>query len=212
MAYDYIQDPEEIERKSFEMIAEALGEKNGTGVKMDMIKRVIHTTGDFDFGDLLHFKAGVEDKLLDAFRHGATIISDTNMIKAGISKTLADKLGIRLECFVGSEEAQKVAREKGITRSMANMDMAAKIPGRKVFVIGNAPTALYRIMELVEAGDLVADAVIGVPVGFVGAAESKEALWATEIPSVISRGRKGGSTIGVAMVNAVLREAVKKID
>lgn len=212
MPYNYIRDPEEIERKSFEIISENLGQKNGSGLKMNMIKRVIHTTGDFDFGDLLHFKPGVEDKILNAFRNGCTIVSDTNMIRAGISKKLTEKLGIRLECFVDSQDAKKIAKEKGITRSMANIDLAAQLPGRKVFVIGNAPTALYRIMELVEEGELDPDAVIGVPVGFVGAAESKDVLWQTSIPAVISKGRKGGSTIGVAMVNAVLREAVKGIE
>lgn len=209
--YHYIQDPHEIERKSFEIISRELGEKDGTGLKMDMIKRVIHTTADFEFAKLLEFKEGVENKILDAFLNGCTIVSDTNMIKAGISKKLAGALDIKLECFVNSEEVHKTAREKGITRSMAAVDLAAALPGRKVFVIGNAPTALYRIMELFQKNELVPDAVIGVPVGFVGAAESKEALWAMDIPSVITRGRKGGSTIGVAMVNAVLREASRQI-
>ncbi len=133
------------------------------------------------------------------------------MIKAGISKKMADKCGIKIECFVASKEAYQEAQEKGITRSMAAIDMAARLPGKKVFVIGNAPTALYRILELVEEKSLSPEAVIGVPVGFVGAEESKEALWAADIPSVITKGRKGGSTIGVALVNAVLKEAVKDL-
>jgi len=211
MDHNYVKDPMEIERKSFEIISEELGEKNGSGLKMDMIKRVIHTTADLDYVDLLHFKEGVETKILDAFMSGCTIISDTNMIRVGISKKLAGQLGIEIKCFVDSEEAYKEAKEKGITRSMAAIDMAARIPGKKLFVIGNAPTALYRILELVEKGVLYPEAVIGIPVGFVGAAESKEALWAADIPSVITKGRKGGSTIGVALVNAVLKEAVKNL-
>lgn len=211
MDHTYVKDPLEIEKKSFEIISEELGEKNGTGLKMDMIKRVIHTTADLDYGDLLQFKEGVEEKILAAFTAGCTIISDTNMIKAGISKKLADRLGIDLQCFVDSEEVYKIAREKGITRSMAAIDMASRLPGKKLFVIGNAPTALYRILELVETGALDPVAVLGIPVGFVGAAESKDALWAMDIPSVITKGRKGGSTIGVALVNAVLREAVHRL-
>jgi precorrin-8X/cobalt-precorrin-8 methylmutase len=212
MDHQYIKDPMAIEDKSFEMISAELGDKNGTGLKMDMVKRVIHTTADFEFSELLQFKEGVEDKLLQALKEGGTtIISDTNMIKSGISKKMARQCGIEIECFVASEEAYQEAQEKGITRSMAAIDMAARLPGKKVFVIGNAPTALYRILELVEENSLSPEAVIGVPVGFVGAEESKEALWAADIPSVITKGRKGGSTIGVALVNAVLKEAVKNL-
>ncbi|HHT62240.1 MAG: precorrin-8X methylmutase [Bacillota bacterium] len=207
--HDYVKDPFEIERRSFEIIGAELGEKNSSGLKADMIKRVIHTTADLDYADLLQFKQGVEDKILSTFLAGCTIICDTNMIKAGISKKLADKLGLDIKCFVDSDEAYREAREKGITRSMAAVDIASRLPGKKIFVVGNAPTALYRILELTETGALEPEAVIGVPVGFVGAAESKEALWSTPIPAVITKGRKGGSTIGVALINAVLKEAVK---
>jgi precorrin-8X/cobalt-precorrin-8 methylmutase len=207
--HDYVKDPFEIERRSFEIIGAELGEKNSSGLKADMIKRVIHTTADLDYADLLQFKQGVEDKILSTFLAGCTIICDTNMIKAGISKKLADKLGLDIKCFVDSDEAYQEAREKGITRSMAAVDIASRLPGKKIFVVGNAPTALYRILELTETGALEPEAVIGVPVGFVGAAESKEALWSTPIPAVITKGRKGGSTIGVALINAVLKEAVK---
>lgn len=207
--HDYVKDPFEIERRSFEIIGAELGEKNSSGLKADMIKRVIHTTADLDYADLLQFKQGVEDKILSTFLAGCTIICDTNMIKAGISKKLADRLGLDIKCFVDSDEAYREAREKGITRSMAAVDIASRLPGKKIFVVGNAPTALYRILELTETGALEPEAVIGVPVGFVGAAESKEALWSTPIPAVITKGRKGGSTIGVALINAVLKEAVK---
>lgn len=205
--FDYIKNPERIEEKSFEIISEVLGPRNRTDLLGKIVKRVIHTTADFDYADLLEFKPGVEEKLLAAFQEGCTLVSDTNMIKAGISKKQAEGLGIRIACFVDSEEAHKISKEKGITRSMAAVDMAASIPGRKVFVVGNAPTALFRIIELYREGALAPEAIVGVPVGFVGAAESKDALWRTDIPSVISRGGKGGSTVGVAIVNAVLREA-----
>ncbi len=209
--FEYIKNPEAIEERSFEIIGEALGNRNRADFRGRIIKRVIHTTADFDYAELLEFKPGVEETLLAAFTDGCTIISDTNMIKSGISKKLANDLGIKIECFVDSEEAYKMAKEKGITRSIAAVDKAALLTDKKVFVIGNAPTALFRIMELCQAGELDVAAVVGVPVGFVGAAESKDALWQTDIPSIISRGRKGGSTIGVAIVNAVLREAKARL-
>ena len=210
--YEYIKNPELIEEKSFEIIRELLGNKNISGLKADIIKRVIHTTADFEYEHLLEFKSDVEQILLNAFKEGCTIVSDTNMIKAGISKRLADELGIRIECFVASKEAHDVSKREGITRSMAAVDIAADIKGNIVFIIGNAPTALYRIMELHKNKTLKPIVVVGVPVGFVGAAESKDELWNTEIPSIITRGRKGGSTIGVAIVNAIMREAKKSID
>jgi len=207
----YLKNPLKIEQKSFEIIGRELGERNQPGLRMDMIKRVIHTTGDFDFEKLLQFKEDVADKILTAFLQGCTIISDTNMIKAGISKKLAESLHINVACFVDSSEALQMAQEKGITRSMAAVDLAAGIEGQKIFVVGNAPTALFRILELYGSGRLNPAAVIGVPVGFVGATEAKNALWESSLPCVITKGRKGGSTIGVALVNAVLREAVKRI-
>ena len=208
---DYIREPELIEKRSFEIIGEALGEKNIPGLRTDIIKRVIHTTADFEYGELLQFREAAEDKLLQSFMKGCTIICDTNMIKSGINKRLAKELNINVECFVDSEEAFEVSKREGITRSMASVDIAACLAGPKVFVIGNAPTALYRIMELQASGKLEPDFIVGVPVGFVGAAESKEALWSTGFPCIITKGRKGGSTIGVAIVNAVMREAKARI-
>lgn len=210
--FDYIKNPMAIEEKSFEMISEALGDKNADGLKMDIVKRVIHTTADFEYAQLLQFKPQIEDKIVKLFQQGCTLISDTNMIQAGINKKLAEALGIELQCFVSSQEAFELAKQQQITRSMAAVDLAAEIPGKKIFVIGNAPTALYRIMEHVMSGKMEVEVVVGVPVGFVGAAESKEALWNTEIPSIITKGRKGGSTIGVAIVNAVMKEAKKQIE
>lgn len=210
--YEYIKNPNLIEEKSFDIIGEILGDIKVTGLKADIIKRVIHTTADFEYGHLLEFKAGVEQLLLKAFKEGCTIVSDTNMIKSGISKKLANELGIKIECYVDSKEAYDVSKSEGITRSMAAVDIARKLNENIVFIIGNAPTALYRIMELYNNNRIKPIAVVGVPVGFVGAAESKEELWNTEIPSIITRGRKGGSTIGVAIVNAILREANKSLE
>ncbi|PKM52057.1 MAG: precorrin-8X methylmutase [Firmicutes bacterium HGW-Firmicutes-7] len=209
MNYQYIEDPMEIERRSFEIIHEEMRNTQLPPLKLSIMKRVIHTSTDFIYEDILLFKEDVENLLLNAFIEGCTIVTDTEMIKAGISKKLANQLGIQIVCFVGSQEAMEQAKSGGVTRSMAAVDIAIQAPGKKVFVVGNAPTALYRIMEWCSKGDQEVEAVIGVPVGFVGAAESKEALWEQSIPSIVSKGRKGGSTIAVAIINAVMREAVK---
>ena len=174
------------------------------------MKRVIHTSTDFIYEDILLFKEQVEHQLLEAFNNGCTLITDTEMIKAGISKKLANQLGVKIVCFVGNPVVADKAKAESITRSMAAIDVAMALPGKKVFAIGNAPTALYRILEWCGKENQDVEAVIGVPVGFVGAAESKEALWQQDIPAIISKGRKGGSTIAVAIINAVLREAVKQ--
>ncbi len=207
----YIHNPHDIETKSFEIIQSMLKPTDVTGLRLQIIKRVIHTTADFEFQDLLCFKEGVENKLLEAVKAGCTLISDTNMIKSGINKKLAEKLGIKICCFVSDEDVAQCAKKQNMTRSMAAVNKAAQLPGKKIFVVGNAPTALYRMIELQETGGLEVEAIVGVPVGFVGAAESKETLWKTDIPSIMTRGRKGGSTIAVAIINAVMKEAVKQI-
>lgn len=212
MDYKYIEDPLMIESKSFEIIHNEMKNNQLDLIRLNIMKRVIHTTADFIYEDILLFKENVEFTLLGLFKDGCTIITDTEMIRSGISKKLSSQLGIKIECFVGNEEVFKEAKEKGITRSMAGIDMAMKIPGKKVFAIGNAPTALYRILENYNKNKEGINGVIGVPVGFVGAAESKEALWEKDIPSIITRGRKGGSTIAVAIINSILREAVKDFE
>lgn len=212
MTYHYIKDPAEIERKSFEIIHKEMRNNQLPPLRLSIMKRVIHTSTDFIYEDILLFKENAELTLLNAIENKYTIIADTKMIQSGISKKLTDLLGVKVECFVGSKEAAEEAKNKGITRAMAAIDIAMKLPGKKIFAVGNAPTALYRIIEWMEKDnwDMNVEAVIGVPVGFVGAEESKDALWKQDIPSIITKGRKGGSTIAVAIVNAVLREAVKK--
>lgn len=210
--YDFISNPREIEQKSFEIIHSTMKNTNLPPLKLSIMQRVIHTTTDFIYEDILLFKDDVEKVILDSFLNGCTIITDTQMIKAGISKKLADKLGIKIECLVGTEEAYEISKREGITRSMAAVDLALKMQGDKIFAVGNAPTALFRIIDKYKHNELnTVKGVIGVPVGFVGAAESKDALWEKDIPSIITKGRKGGSTITVAIVNAILREAVKHI-
>lgn len=206
---NYIINPLEIERKSFEIIESEMNNTNLPELRLSIMKRVIHTTTDFVYEDILLFKEDVEYKMLEAIKGGCTIITDTNMIKSGISKALCKKLGVTVECFVADEEIAKKAKYKGITRSMAGIDHAVTLDGPKIFAIGNAPTALYRVIEhMNEDANLDVRGIIGVPVGFVGAEESKDYLWEQDIDSIIVKGRKGGSTIVVAIVNAILRKAI----
>ena len=206
---EYIKNPMMIEEKSFEIIQGIIDEirpgyefKNE--VEEKIIKRSIHTTADFDYLDILKISDKAVNSLVDALKNKATIYTDTNMALSGINKRRLDTLGCKYKCLVAEEETAILAKEKGITRSMAAVEIAAKEEGRKIFVLGNAPTALYKVMEMRNSKKLDVDAVVGVPVGFVGAAESKDELEKTEIPFIISKGRKGGSNLAAAIINAIL--------
>lgn len=206
---EYVKNPMIIEDKSFEIIQGIIDEirpgyefKNI--VEEKIIKRAIHTTADFDYLDILKISETAVEVLVDALQNKATIFTDTNMALSGINKRRLDTLGCEYKCLVADEEVATIAKEKGITRSMAAVEVAAKTEGRKVFVLGNAPTALYKVMEMKNEGKLDVDVVVGVPVGFVGAAESKDELEKTDIPYIISKGRKGGSNLAAAIINAIL--------
>jgi precorrin-8X/cobalt-precorrin-8 methylmutase len=206
---EYIKNPMMIEEISFEMIQDIIDEirpgyefKNL--VEEKIIKRSIHTTADFEYLDILKISESVVENIVDGLKNNATIYTDTNMALSGINKKRLEALGCKYKCLVADEETAKLAKEKSITRSMAAVEIAAKESGRKIFVLGNAPTALYKVMEMRDSGELSVDAVVGVPVGFVGAAESKDELEKTDIPYIISKGRKGGSNLAAAIVNAIL--------
>ncbi len=206
---DYIKNPMEIETKSFEMIGEIIKEERPdyafkNEIEKKIIKRCIHTTADFEYLDILKISETAVEKITNALKEKATIYTDTNMALSGINKRKLAELGCHIKCFVADEEVAKLAKEKKMTRSMAAVEAAAMEEGNKVFVIGNAPTALYKIMEMKNEGKLAVDAVVGVPVGFVGAAESKDELEKTDIPYILSKGRKGGSNLAAAIVNAIL--------
>lgn len=206
---EYIKNPMMIEEKSFEMIQEIIDEISpgyefNNIVEEKIIKRCIHTTADFEYLEILKISDTVIDNIVDALKNNATIYTDTNMALSGINKKRLETLGCKYKCLVADEETAKLAKEKQITRSMAAVEIAAQEPGRKIFVLGNAPTALYKVMEMKDSKELKLDAVVGVPVGFVGAAESKDELEKTDIPYIISKGRKGGSNLAAAIVNAIL--------
>lgn len=205
----YIKNPMEIETKSFEIIQGIIDEispgyvfKNE--IEEKIIKRAIHTTADFEYLDILKISDTAVEAIRDALTNKATIYTDTTMAMSGINKTRLAALGVEVKCYVSDPEVARWAKEKEITRSMAAVEYAAGQKGRKIFVLGNAPTALYKVIEMQTEGQLEVDAVVGVPVGFVGAAESKDALEQTKIPYILSKGRKGGSNLAAAIINAIV--------
>ncbi|MFR3072357.1 MAG: cobalt-precorrin-8 methylmutase [Paeniclostridium sp.] len=206
---EYIKNPMMIENKSFEIIQGIIDEirpdyKFKNDIEEKIIKRAIHTTADFEYLDILKISETAVEKISNALKNKATIYTDTNMALSGINKRKLDALGCKYKCFVSDEEVAKLAKEKGITRSMAAVEVASKEEGKKVFVLGNAPTALYKVIEMHNTKQLEVEAVVGVPVGFVGAEESKDELEKTDIPFIISKGRKGGSNLAAAIINAIL--------
>lgn len=195
--------PMEIEKRSFEIIESELPHSLDPQLA-PIIKRVIHTTADFSFADTLCFSHGVVDKALAAIQNGANIVTDTNMGKAGIHKSALEKHGGQVYCFMGDEDVAAAAKRNGTTRASASMDKAAALEGPLIFAVGNAPTALVRLYELMEAGKLSPALIIGVPVGFVNVVQSKELIMTADAPYIVARGRKGGSNVAAAICNALL--------
>ncbi|MBU5485596.1 precorrin-8X methylmutase [Clostridium sp. MSJ-11] len=207
---DYIKKPMEIEERSFEIIGEEMGEHNFTEEELKIVKRTIHTTGDFDYKNIVYIREGAIEAGKELLAKGVKIYTDTNMAKSGINKAALKKLNCSVECYVSNEDVAKIAKERGITRSMAGIEKAVE-DGVEVFVFGNAPTALYKLIELTKEGKANPKFIIGAPVGFVGAAESKEeAEKQLSIPMVTIRGRKGGSNVAAAIVNALMYMVVDR--
>ncbi|MBQ7491383.1 MAG: precorrin-8X methylmutase [Clostridia bacterium] len=196
--------PMDIEKRSFEIITQLLGERQPAPEVADVVKRVIHTTADFDYADNLVFSEGAAQKGVKALRAGCHIVTDTSMAMAGINKTALKKLGGEVHCFIADPDVAQEAKERGITRSAVSMERAAELDKPCIFAIGNAPTALLAIEELIGQGRLEPALVIGVPVGFVNVVESKERIIASGVPHIVARGRKGGSNVAAAIVNALL--------
>ncbi len=196
--------PMDIERRSFEIITQELGERRLEQENELVIKRVIHTTADFDYADSLHFSADAVKRGLEALKAGACIVTDTQMAKAGINKTMLSRLGGEVFCFMSDEDVAQRAKQNGTTRAVASMEKAAQLERPLIFAIGNAPTALVRLYELIQENRVDPRLVIGVPVGFVNVVESKELFMQADIPWIISVGRKGGSNVAAAICNALL--------
>ncbi|MBQ9826761.1 MAG: precorrin-8X methylmutase [Firmicutes bacterium] len=195
--------PMEIEKRSFEIIESELPHPIDPALA-PIIKRVIHTSADFEYADTLCFSEDVVAKAHEAIKNGACIVTDTQMAKAGINKKNLAKYGGEVYCFIADEDVAAAAKANGSTRSAASMDKAASLGKPLIFAIGNAPTALVRICELIEEGKLDPKLVIGVPVGFVNVVQSKELLMQEPVPYIVARGRKGGSNVAACIVNALL--------
>lgn len=209
----YIKKPEDIEKRSFEIITEELGEKikKFTEEELPIVKRVIHTTADFEYADLIEFLGNPINSAKKVLSKGCKIYCDTNMIVNGLSKNILKKFNCMSYTLVSDTEVSKEAKERGVTRSIVAMEHAGKDKETKIFLIGNAPTALYKLKEMIEKNEIEKPAlVVGVPVGFVGASESKEVFKDTKVPYITINGRKGGSTVAVSVLHGILYQIYKR--
>jgi precorrin-8X/cobalt-precorrin-8 methylmutase len=198
-------EPHDIEKRSFELIQKELGDIVLDPEKEPIIKRAIHTSADFDYLENLCFSENAIKKAKQAIKNGATIITDTNMAFAGINKKIAAKYEVAVKCFMADDDVLIEAEKRGETRATISMERASKIEGPVIFAIGNAPTALIKLYEIIKEGKFKPELIIGVPVGFVNVVEAKELIMSLEnVEYIVAKGRKGGSNIAAAICNALL--------
>ncbi|POO87683.1 MULTISPECIES: precorrin-8X methylmutase [Clostridium] len=205
----YLKNPMGIEEKSFEIIGEEMGEHSFSDEELLIVKRTIHTTADFEYKDLVEISENSIETAKNLFINGAKIYTDTNMALNGINKIALSKTNSKVICYVNEPQVHEEAKTKNITRSMAAVEKACE-DNVDIFVFGNAPTALFRLKELIKEGRANPKLIVAVPVGFVGAAESKENMDELNIPYIRVKGRKGGSTVAAAIVNALMYMVVKR--
>ncbi len=203
MQLEYIL-PHEIERRSFEIIAQELGEHMPPEDVRHIVMRCIHTTADFDYAESLYFSENVLAVAERAVRKGVLFVTDTNMARSGINKAALARHGCGVTCFMADADVAEAAKANGMTRAAASVDKAAALGQQIIYVVGNAPTALIRLCDHIRKGDFVPALVIGMPVGFVNVVQSKELLIETGVPCIVARGRKGGSNVAAAVCNAIL--------
>ena len=196
--------PAEIEARSMEIIQSELGERAFPAEVLPVVKRVIHTTADFDYADNLIFSPGAVERGIAAIKSGCTIVTDTQMARSGINKRVLAKFGGEAVCFMSDPDVAAEAKARGVTRAAVSMERAAKLDRTLILALGNAPTALVRACELLEEGAMRPALIIGAPVGFVNVVESKELLLTEDVPYIVARGRKGGSNVAAAICNAML--------
>ena len=195
--------PMEIEKESFRIITAELGDRPLDPEQAPIVKRVIHTTADFDYADNLYFSPNAVALAKAAIRGGATVVTDTQMALAGINKKTLARFGGEVRCFMSDEDVAAEAKRLGVTRARISMDKAAKLGENVIYAVGNAPTALIRLRELFDGG-YRPRLIIGVPVGFVNVVASKELILQSPVPCIVARGRKGGSNVAACIVNALL--------
>lgn len=196
--------PMDIEKRSFEIISEELGDIVLPKENELVIKRVIHTSADFDYVNNLKFSDNAVSKAIDALKNGCDIVTDTQMAKSGINKMILSQLGGEVHCFMSDEDVAEEAGKRGVTRAVVSMEKAARLEKPCIFAIGNAPTALIRLKELIDEGKINPVLIIGVPVGFVNVVESKELIMSSQTDFIVAAGRKGGSNVAAAICNAML--------
>lgn len=199
----YTVQPQEIEGKSFEMITEELGEHSFTAEQYPVVQRIIHASADFELGRSVVFHPDAIQAGILAVRSGKTVVADVQMVQVGISKNRLEKFGGGVKVYISDPDVMEEAKRLNTTRAIISMRKAIKDADGGIFAIGNAPTALLELIRLVKAGEAKPGLVIGLPVGFVSAAESKEELAKLDIPFITNIGRKGGSTVTVAALNAI---------
>ncbi len=198
-----IVDPSAIEGESFRIIDAEVGEHTFDARQWPVVRRIIHTTADFEFTATTCFSPDAFDGVLAALQTGAKVCCDTNMVLAGVNKERLRRLGGSIACHVADPAVATRAKAEGVTRSIVATRKGVDEESA-IWLIGNAPTALFELLRLVREGAPKPALVVGVPVGFVGAAESKEALYASDLPFIVCRGRKGGSAIAATILNALM--------
>ena len=203
--------PEEIEKRSFEIITDELRQRGiSLPAEQEMItKRVIHTSADFDYANTMTYSENAVSIAKELLKNGADIVTDTNMALSGINKKALAKLGGCAHCFMADEDVASIAKKRGLTRAVVSMEKAANIEKPVIFAVGNAPTALIQLYEMMQERNWRPPFVIGVPVGFVNVEVAKELIMETEVPYIINRGRKGGSNVAAAICNALLYELTR---
>ena len=205
--------PHEIEQRSFEIISAELAQcstRQFAPEEEPVVKRVIHTSADFEYAQSLEFSPGAVSRGTEALRRGAHIVTDTTMALSGISKMALRQLGGEAHCFIADSDVAARAKQDGDTRSAVSMEKAAELGVPLIFAIGNAPTALIRLNELIAEGRVEPELIVGVPVGFVNVVESKELFIGGKTPYIISHGRKGGSNVAAAIINALLYQIITR--
>ncbi len=195
--------PGDIERRSFEIIKSELSHPLNPDIE-PVVLRVIHATADFSFAEQLVFSPDALSAAQEALLRGARIVTDTNMARAGINAAALKKLGCEAVCFMAEPDVAAEAKARSVTRAAVCMERACDMQGPLLFAIGNAPTALVRLYELIEEGRISPALVIGAPVGFVNVVQAKELIMRATVPYIVARGRKGGSTVAAAIINALL--------
>ena len=199
-----IMTPREIEAKSMETITQELNGRTWPEPEFSIVKRCIHTSADFDYADNLCFSKDAAKIGVEALKNGADIVTDTKMAYSGINKNRLSAFGGSVHCFISDPDVIEEAKARGCTRSTVCMEKGAKLGKPTIFVIGNAPTALIELHRLINEEGLRPALIVGVPVGFVNVVEAKELIMTDDVPYIVAKGRKGGSNIGAAIINAML--------